>query len=574
MKNIFIRSFAILAAVIVAAGCIKETFPKGSTLTSGQIESSDNALAYMVNGIPAAMMTSGTVGYANQYGFHGDFGIGAIHMMTESMLEDLVILGETGYYWFGAWLQNLAQGADYIYCAYFWDAYYGWIKLANDIILKAGEVTEETHPDVLKSLGQAYAYRAMFYLDLARLFEPKENAIIDIPEAIAGLTVPIVTEKTTEEEAKYNPRATREDMYDFIISDLETAEEYFKRAEYTDNTYTAPSLAAVYGLLARTYIEIAATYDDDDDYATAADYARLAIQTSGKTPLTESQWHDPNTGFNSGSSNNSWIWGLTLSSENASNIITRVAHLAPEATWGYSTLSYPGVNKALYDQISNEDFRKKSWLDPDRTWDPTSPKYLADNGYQFSGKDDQMTGFEQYGISNAFDYFLNGAPSYTNIKFRPAVGECVDYTSGNCADLLLMRVEEMYFIEMEAVLHESGLSAAQKLLNDFMQKYRYESYNCSKNTATEEAFIKEMMLQKRIEFWGEGILMYDYKRLDQGITRGYAGTNMPGVARFNCTGRSPQWNIVITRGEYQSNTGITPELNNPDPTEKMVLWTE
>ena len=83
MKNIFIRSFAILAAVIVAAGCIKETFPKGSTLTSGQIESSDNALAYLVNGIPAAMMTSGTVGYANQYGFHGDFGIGAIHMMTE-----------------------------------------------------------------------------------------------------------------------------------------------------------------------------------------------------------------------------------------------------------------------------------------------------------------------------------------------------------------------------------------------------------------------------------------------------------------------------------------------------------
>ena len=574
MKNILLKSIAVLAIALVATGCIKEVFPKGSTLISDQIESSENALAYMVNGIPAAMMTSGSVGYASQYDFHGDFGIASIHLMTESMLEDLVVLGETGYYWFGAWLQNLAMGADYIYCAYFWDAYYGWIKLANDIILKAGEVTEDTHQDVLKSLGQAYAYRAMFYLDLARLFEPKENSITVISDEIKGLTVPIVTEATTEADAKDNPRATREDMYDFILSDLKTAEDYFKAANYTDNVYTSPSLAVVYGLYSRTYIELGATYGDDEDYEKAADYARLAITTSGRTPLTASQWHDPNTGFNSGSANNSWLWGLTLSTENAATIITKVAHLAPEATWGYSTLSYPGVSKALYDQISNDDFRKKSWLDPDRTWDPSSSNYIADNGYQFAGVDDQMTGYEQYNIYNAFDYFVSGVPAYTNIKFRPAAGECMDYTTGNCADHPLMRVEEMYFIEMEAVLNTQGVSAAQKLLNDFMQTYRYDSYDCSKNTATQEAFIKEMFLQKRIEFWGEGVLIYDYKRLDQGITRGYEGTNMPGVARFNCTGRSPQWNIVITRGEYQSNIGITPELNNPDPTEKMELWTE
>jgi hypothetical protein len=83
-----------------------------------------------------------------------------------------------------------------------------------------------------------------------------------------------------------------------------------------------------------------------------------------------------------------------------------------------------------------------------------------------------------------------------------------------------------------------------------------------------------MLLQKRIEFWGEGILMYDYKRLNQGITRGYKGTNFPAVARFNTEGRSPQWNIVITRSEFQSNTALNQELNNPDPTSTMVPWTE
>jgi hypothetical protein len=136
-----------------------------------------------------------------------------------------------------------------------------------------------------------------------------------------------------------------------------------------------------------------------------------------------------------------------------------------------------------------------------------------------------------------------------------------------------MRVEEMYFIEIEAVLRTEGVEAAQKLLTTFMKTYRDKSYDCSYATS-ELAFLQEMLLQKRIEFWGEGILMYDYKRLNQGITRGYNGTNFPAVARFNTEGRSPQWNIVITRSEFQSNTAINQSLNNPDPTSTLVNWAE
>ena len=159
-----------------------------------------------------------------------------------------------------------------------------------------------------------------------------------------------------------------------------------------------------------------------------------------------------------------------------------------------------------------------------------------------------------------------------NIKFRPANGQCVEYTEGNCADHVLMRVEEMYFIEIESTLYKSGggLDAAKKLLNDFMRTYRYSTYDCSRITS-ETAFIQELLFQKRVEFWGEGILIYDYKRLNQGIARGYSGTNFPAVARFNTTGRSPQWNIVLPRVEAQANTAI---VNNPDPTELLVPWTE
>ena len=97
------------------------------------------------------------------------------------------------------------------------------------------------------------------------------------------------------------------------------------------------------------------------------------------------------------------------------------------------------------------------------------------------------------------------------------------------------------------------------------------SYSCSSYNDF-ESFTDELLLQKRIEFWGEGILIYDYKRLDEGITRGYKGTNQAAVYALNCEGRSPQWNIVITRGEFQSNKGITDATNNPDPSDVLVLW--
>ena len=563
MKNILIKTLSVILVTFIASGCVKETFPAGGTLTTGQLESSELSLDYMLNGIPAAMMTSGTAGYASTYGYHADFGIAAIHLMTEAMLEDLTVSGELGYWWFGAFTQNLSQGADYIYCAYFWDCYYAWIKLANDIIGKIGEVTDDTDPSTVSLLGQAYAYRAMFYLDLARLYEPKQNKILPISADIEGLTVPIITEATTEEDAFENPRASREDMYEFILSDLETAIGYLDAA---DKTYTRPTVAAVYGLMARAYLELGAPDDEvrnKEAYRKAAKYAELAISTSGKTPLTAAQWLDPKTGFNDGSANNSWIWGLSLSVENASNIISNISHIASEAVWGYSVLSLPSINKALYDRIDINDFRKQSFLDPDYTWDhmlDRGGKYTENHGYKFAGSTD------------ANDYFIYYAAPYVNIKFRPASGQCVEYTEGNVADRVLMRVEEMYFIEIEAALRTKGVGEAQKLLNDFMRTYRYRTYDCS-YAASEVSFIQEMLLQKRIEFWGEGVMFYDYKRLNQSITRGYSGTNFPAVARFNTEERSPQWNIVITRGEVQANPALD-GLNNPDPTEKLVPWAE
>lgn len=539
----------------LCTGCIKEAFPQGGTLTSDQVAASENALPAKVNALMSAMMSSGTAGYSSLYGTQVDFGMPAIHIMTESMLEDLAIAGNVNAYQFYMFPYNLGQNDTEWPIAYFWDCYYAWIKLANDII---GEVDGSTEDFETRGyLGIAYAYRAMFYLDLARMYEFKESGYTSVSADVLGLTVPIVTEETTEEQSSYNPRVPRERMYSFILDDLQKAAGYLEDQTYG---FSRPGLAAVYGLYARAYLEMGYWTESGEmeAFRNAAAYARKAIETSGKTPLTQDQWEDPQTGFNSGSSNNSWIWGLTVSSESLINLLSFTAHMSSEALWGYGYMSCPSASISFYNRIDNKDFRKHSWLDPRRTdfYD-----------YKFAGTETEQ------------DYFLNGneelqitaAQNYQAIKFRPVGGEMLDYTSGNPADHPLMRVEEMYFIEMEATAHYD-LPAARNLLNEFM-KYRItdNSYDCTARSGDLDAFLDEMLFQKRVEFWGEGVLYFDYKRLDHGITRYYSGSNHPSIWQFNTDGRSPQWNVVIGRGEFQANTGITDATNNPSPAGKLEV---
>ena len=487
------------------------------------------------------------------------------------MLEDIATMSDNPYYnRFYAYDMNMAQGSEYTYCAYFWDYYYTLIRLANDVIASMKPIINETgsEPEDVEFrhiIGQAYAYRAWFYLDLARLFEPKLNKYTDVKHLL-GLTVPIVDEYTTIDDTKNNPRVSREEIYKFIFDDLARAEKYLDKSK---TAFTAPTMMAVYGLYARAYIELGAAYKEnkgvnpnpdilpltqEEAYQKAAEYARKVINESGKSPLTQSQWEDPVNGFNNGTSNNAWIWGITVSAENLNNLLTFISHMSAEAAWGYGRYAQFGAASALYDQIPDTDFRKHSWLDPKRT------EYY---NYKFAGTEADRNDF------------LNGsqaAKSYVALKFRPAQGECNDFNIGNAGDYCLMRIEEMYFIEMEAKAN-LDLNEGIKLLKNFMKEYRNSQYD--RSPASWDDFKKEYMLQKRVEFWGEGIVFFDYKRLDVGINRAFAGSNHPSVFRLGATdGRSPQWNIVGTRAEFQSNTAIDDKTNNPDPSNKIPMAAE
>ena len=116
-----------------------------------------------------------------------------------------------------------------------------------------------------------------------------------------------------------------------IFPDLDKAEELLSGFTAPDKYTISPAL--VYGLKARAWLERGTAKNDAEAYVSAAEYARLAINASGCTPLTQEQWEDPSNGFNSAMSNNAWIWGLALPSESVDNLYSFTAHKSTKTAW-------------------------------------------------------------------------------------------------------------------------------------------------------------------------------------------------------------------------------------------------
>lgn len=496
-----------------------------STATSEQVGASSSALEAAVNGIPAKMAESYMVyGYQNH---ETDIAFPQFMIAMTEMLGDMYPLGSnSGYDWFLNYnCFNTAFGDDSKFAYLPWFTCYQFIKSANDIIA-AVDIESESTPDNLKSYaGIAYACRAFDYYMLTILFEPVENIYTDCSKVL-GLTAVKVTDETDPEQSKNNPRITHDEMIEFIISDLDKAEACLKNSTIVNGLL--PSLAVAYGIKAKVYMW-------DKDYANAAKYARMAIDESGAVPMTEAQSLSVNDGFNTAVS--SWLWYGHYSAENMGNLANFTGWISGEADWGYSSLTFPSIDRSLYDKIASDDFRK----------------------YLFY---DSSTGYK-YQLARDKSYYAGH--ELLALKFRCKGGDYQTYSVGGAVDFPIMRVEEMYLLEAEAVGMSQGVAAGVKLLENFMKSYRQPSYVCS--ASNERDFQLEVLTQERIEFWGEGWGFPNAKRIKPGVMQNYEGTNAPSdIFKINCAGIKPNWNLVIPKDEMEANKAITKEVNNPNPT--------
>ena len=462
---------------------------------------------------------------------------------------------------------ELASELRYMYYySYFY--YYNFIHNANNIISVVDEATA-SH-EALQYLGSALGYRAMCYLDVARLFEYKPTGYSIDDEATAsgvyGLTVPIVTEGMSSQELKNNPRVPFQTMYRFILTDLNKAEQYI--VGYKAPTRAYIDLAAIYGLLARLWLEIATRMEDaegqrailaaegSDDgydnlgvksaaecYAKVRDYAQKSIDAHGGYPLTEAEWTDPTTGFNTVQP--SWILSAMVTTPEQADYgyywCTFLGTVASEPQWGMPRYGggFRMIGTYLYDQMGDSDWRKQSWLAPDAV----GKKVPA--GYKTLLKDEAG----------------GDRPAYASLKFRAANGAIEDVKSGLIASLPMMRLEEMYFDLFEALAHTDGVATATARLQSFVRTYRDAAYTCS--AATLDEFIQALKIQRRIEFWGEGINYFDYKRLKLPIKRSQSSNFPSGMALDTRAGYVAPWmNYYIPENEKDQNPAI---ILNPNP---------
>ena len=551
MKNIYLSILALAASLVVLSGCIKEITPQDKYVTKEQVATAPGSADLLVSAITSTLVGQFTYG-GNDNTDAYDFGLPTFYLIRDVMGQDISYMANNG--WWGSWYkaQNLGPGTAAAQIT--WTYYYKWIKSCNNVISVAGP---EPSAEMKVGAGIALAMRAYFYLDLAQMYGAKTYT-----DDKNALTVPIVDENTTAETAVNNPRATNEKIFSLILDDLNKAEVLLDG--YVRNDVYTPDKSVVYGLKARAYLVMG-------DWKNAAKYAKLA--QAGYTIMDEDAYTNWETGFNT--PNSSWMLGTTYKSDDP-NILLNDAdsswgsmmciEINPETSGCGYAANYGDpfmIDRHLYETVPATDFRKKCYIDfaIDEIEDEDA-KLQALSAYTKHPDWILVTGdaIKQYGD---LGYNVGGL----NFKFRTAGGEAGrdNQYIGFVVAVPMMRVEEMYLIEAEAVGREDE-AKGKALLEAFAKtrdaSWTFGQHNEAYGNTNTPALINEIWWQRRIEFWGEGLATYDIKRLKKGIIRNYEGSNhCPNFHYYSAT--TPQWmNFVIVQTETNYNLACT---NNPEP---------
>jgi hypothetical protein len=338
---------------------------------------------------------------------------------------------------------------------FFWSLQYKSIDHANNVI---ANVNESAGAKFGYLKGQAYALRAYNYLNLVRQYQ---FTYAKDPSAKA---VPIYTAPTTP-TTEPKSRATVQEVYDLILSDLAEAERLLPG--YERAIKNRPDLHVVYGLLARTYLTL-------EQWDLAAQYAAKA--RDGYPIMSAQQYTE---GFND-VGNREWIWGHPQTRTQNNSIYSYFGYIE---TTPY-TVNAAGVN--VYYAYSS--------IMPD-------PFFIAS--------------FEDGDIRKSlFDIATQPADAlYAHYRYHKFLNKYPDH-DGN---IVLMRSSEMLLIEAESKARRHDLNGAVASLNELRRNR--DLADLSAASFTEAQLIDEILLERRRELWGEGFRTYDLLRLQTAPVR-------------------------------------------------------
>jgi hypothetical protein len=182
-----------------------------------------------------------------------------------------------------------------------------------------------------------------------------------------------------------------------------------------------------------------------------------------------------------------------------------------------------------------------------------SPRAIQDTLYkQISATDVRWQLWDSTGTNQSFPVptDASGKEVGSRVKFMSRKFK-VQNPELSIGDVPLMRASEMYLIEAEAYAHLNNSGAATAALFQLAKK-RDQAYTLS--TATGPALLKEILVQRRVELWGEGFRFYDLKRLNLPLDRS-RHTFLPSYQKPVPAGDT-KWQFAIPQAEIDATGGV------------------
>ncbi|ADQ80473.1 RagB/SusD domain protein [Paludibacter propionicigenes WB4] len=420
-------------------------------------------------------------------------GYAGMMIAMDAMGEDLVF-PINQWYSNSVYRWTVHRNVNALWDFYPYDFMYQVINNAN-IVINGIDGIAGVQKDKDRVKAEALTYRAWAHFFLVQLYAKRyvpgaANTQLGVPLMLKSSTVP-------------QPRATVEEVYAQVNKDLDDAIVLFAgTAERANKSHFNANVAN--GIKARVLL----TQGNWIAAATAAAAAR-----SGYSLMSNAEYK---AGFNS-ATNPEWIWGSIMSADQTIYFYSYFAFMSYNFNAGAVRTCPKCINSLLYAKISATDVRKGLWHPTEKTG--TVKEVVL-----------PTASFTRY--------------NYMNTKFA-----VVDYTS-SVGDVVMMRAAEMYLIEAEAYARAGQDGKAQDALYTLVVN-RNPSY--VKSTSTGQTLIDEIMVQRRVELWGEGFRFLDLKRLNLPLDR--TGANHV-VAQMNVATvpvGDKLWQWLIPQKEMDTN---------------------
>lgn len=509
MKKILYALIAFAAVAIVS--CKPEeldTNPTDAVTGDTMFETTDGA--YMaLNGTIRALWQWGWTTTGN---YHQCIGPQGYNLMADLMGEDMVQAAQgNGWFWFDYLYDVKDAYKSSTWRSYdAWNYYYTLISNCNYILAQKDNISGPV-ADVNYIVGNAFALRAWSYAYAGMLFARSYIGHED------KLCIPVYTEPTVA-GTPGKPRATNKVVFEQAMADIDSA--IVRIGDIKQKHVSHIDKYVANGIKARIALYMG-------EWQKAHDAAAIAVQ--GGSIAFDSTFH-----FND-ATDGSVLWGAEIIEAQGTTNPQFLAHM-DYRFGGYGDASRKCGSAWLMAKIAGNDARKAWW------------------NYQVL-KDGSTYGYQQM-------KFLFADPE------NPMTG----------ADHIFMRAPEMQLILAETDCRLGNETEAKAELNALMAS-RQNDYDCSAKTGTAlgvlttdetGSLLEEIILQRRIELWGEVGRVYDIKRLRQGFKRTTAmGHPTSGLLNTIKTDNPEtfDWVMTIPQSEIDANPYMVQNPISSDATE-------